>query len=212
MLTAEEKRSPQVYKSGTVEAKGLDRGPAFDCEADNPGEVVAPNEVVAPEITTRVEEGYHRCRHRIDSLDLRVLMIVTTLTGEGQILQVTASSGLDGCDVLDRERLGREGLLAAAVFAEPAGAGPYSFSSRAPLESITHSERAGFPVPPSGPQAVCHGDLRAPRGARSVQLAAVPPRPSDPIAPDTLLGRESPPGTGSPVPDTAGPPWPAGSC
>jgi hypothetical protein len=82
MLAAAEKRPPQVDEPGTVEAKGLDGRPAFDCEANNPGEVVTPNEMVAPEIAPRMEKGDHFCCHRIDSLDLRVFMIVTTLTSE----------------------------------------------------------------------------------------------------------------------------------
>jgi len=94
-------RSAQVDEAGTVESEGLDRGPALNREADDPREVVAPDEMVAPSIAPRMEKSGHFRRHGIDRLDFRVLVIVTTLAGKGQIIQVAASSGLERYDVLD---------------------------------------------------------------------------------------------------------------
>jgi hypothetical protein len=154
MLSASEKRSPQVYKSRTVEPKRLNRCSPLGRQTDDPCKVVTPDEMLAPSVAPWMKERNDLTTHGIDRVRLGVLMIVAALTGECQIVQALVSPSLRRDDVLDGEGVSGEAFLTAAVLAKPMGTGldPIPPPARA---LFRHSAKAGSPTRPSRHRAVC---------------------------------------------------------
>jgi hypothetical protein len=73
--------------------------------------------MIFPNHLSGMEEGNDFSAQSVETLRLGVLMVVASLTGEGQVFRVIGSTFSPWCDVLDAVRLCRELFRTPAVFA-----------------------------------------------------------------------------------------------
>ncbi len=99
--------------------------PASRRQAKHARKVFAPGKMVTPRLLSRMKERYSALREWVYSCDLRVFGTVTSLTGEGKVIQRVVAALLAWVDMFNAEGLSSETGGAAAILAEAKGAFRY---------------------------------------------------------------------------------------
>ena len=85
--------------------------------------------MIAPLILARIEQQHDIARAGINTREVRSLVCVTAVTGEGELARIVSAAMLPGGDMFNMEgNQGRRFLRDAAVLAGVAGAPAASFS------------------------------------------------------------------------------------
>ncbi len=87
MLAYDMKNLPEIHQRNTIQTEGHNRRASCWRQADDPGSVGVPCEVVDPALLPGVIERYSLQVDRIDPFSLRVLVPVAALARPGQILE-----------------------------------------------------------------------------------------------------------------------------
>jgi hypothetical protein len=109
------KDSPKGHHAVSIQAEGCDRRAACGGDADKMGKVVAPHEVRAKAITTRVIKRYDVAGDWIASINLIEFMIIAPLAREREIFGRSLAATRFGEDVLNRKCSRRHARLAPAI-------------------------------------------------------------------------------------------------
>jgi hypothetical protein len=118
MFAGFEQYPAEMDQTFAIQKQCLDGRPACRSEAEDPREVMTPDEVIPPPLAPGMKQRRRLSCAGIEILYLVVLVVVATLAGQSEILKLVVSSRLERDDVLDRERLRRKALLAALEKAE----------------------------------------------------------------------------------------------
>ena len=96
-----------------VHVEQADCGPPCGCQADDVS--ASHHEVIAPNISTRIEQGHERARIGIDAREVWSFAGVTAVTGEREAARIVRATVLPRHDMLDMERNQRCRLLRHAA-------------------------------------------------------------------------------------------------
>ncbi len=107
--------------STPIELQCFDRCSANWRDTKDQCVVVTPSKMVTPLVVSWVVEAYNSLIGRIKAFRLVVFVVVTTLTGQGEIIQGCCATFRARNDMLDRKRLRCIFRLAPAVFAAALG-------------------------------------------------------------------------------------------
>lgn len=107
MLVESYQHAAQVDDLFAIELQCHDRSTSGRGDADDLQVIITPGEVRKPMMPARVKQRHDAARERIAGLDLDVLMVVATLTSEGEILRDGSAATMAGNNVLDGERVRR---------------------------------------------------------------------------------------------------------
>jgi hypothetical protein len=116
VLSDRVEQTSEIDETFSVELQCLYRGTTDRRTTDDQGEVVAPNEMISPVLSSGVEERHFSSGDRIEGLCLGVFVAVATLAGKSKIVERISTALGQGMDVLDREGLHGEACGRSAVF------------------------------------------------------------------------------------------------
>lgn len=146
------KHPAKVNETGTVQMKGNDGCPADRRQSEDLREIFVPGEVLGPLIASRIEKINFVTSQWIDGGRPCGFMLITALTGEGQILAFGSSAERQGHNVVDRERVAGKSLLCAAILTAPLGTQSH-FAAQVSRDVVRHVpgiECLADPLTPGG--------------------------------------------------------------
>jgi hypothetical protein len=117
-VQADEEENPtQVDDALTVQVQGLHGRASGRCQANDPRILLIPGKVFTPGVLAGMVEKRHALADRVIALYSVIFVAVAPRAREGQVFRYCGTASRCGDDVFHRERLGRDGQRAAAVFA-----------------------------------------------------------------------------------------------
>lgn len=175
MLTQFPKCSPQIADAGSVEGEPSNGGSSHRSEPDDLGPINPPAEVVAPAIPPRMKEPPRLARAGIGSRSGRKLVVVASLAGISQVLQVIQPSRHARDNVFNGETVRGILLGTATILApEPGSLGDHPGTPSSDAR-IKHAADRGPLVRPSRPPAPPRALWQAQAGSATDARAPLQP-------------------------------------
>ena len=97
------KQAPQIDNTLAVEEQQINRCTAYGRESDDQCEIVTPGKMTLPLMLAWMVERHHRAAQGVSRIHLVILVVVTALAGQSQVVQTGGPATRSRYDVFHGE-------------------------------------------------------------------------------------------------------------